>query len=80
MKIILILLSIATSISAIGCNNESNIDEHTDSVANTIGPGNSPVRPNSNSEVVPTGQEGSSGGLDTANIDSLTPPDTVTKK
>lgn len=77
MKNFFYCLTLIIVTTLFSCNNGSNADSHTDSVANQIGPVNSPVRPNDNSNAFPNGNEGNSGALDTARTDSLVGPDTV---
>ena len=77
MKKAIISTIIIFSFVVLSCNNASNTNEHTDSLGNQVGPANSPVRPNDNSNAMPNGNEGNSGGLDTARTDSLVGKDSL---
>lgn len=77
MKKVITSIVIVLSFVVLSCNNSSNTNEHTDSLGNQVGPVNSPVRPNDNSNAMPNGNEGNSGGLDTARTDSLVGKDSL---
>jgi hypothetical protein len=58
-------------------SNGNNATNSTDSLGNTVAPGNSLVTPNSNSAVMPTDQQTNSGSLDTGKIDSIAGKDSL---
>jgi hypothetical protein len=72
---------IAVSLLTLSCNNDGTDNEdHGDSIGNEVTPGNSPVMPNSNATVIPDDNQTNTNGMDTATVDSLVPPDTLTKR
>lgn len=84
MKRIVFTCLLAASMFAFGCNNDDTqsdaVKDQTDSLGTEAVPGNSPVMPNSPSSVMPDDRQTNSNGIDTAMIDTLTPPDTAHKQ
>jgi hypothetical protein len=77
MKLIYSILCCITLVVCSCGNNEKNAANNTDSLGNTVAPGNSLVTPNSNSAVMPTDQQTNSGSLDTGKIDSIVRKDSL---
>ena len=84
MKRIVMIGVMAASLLAFSCNNDDlrsdEVKDQTDSLGTEAVPGNSPVMPNSPSSVMPDDRQTNSNGIDTAMVDTLTPPDTAHKQ